>query len=193
MKELYCRSNHISSFYGAPSLVILDISFNLLDSFKYVPQSLKWLNISFNTSINELYDIPPKLEIFSCTSIGLKRFPDLPESLRELDCRGNYIAKFTVLPKKLKVLLCNNNPLISIKGISKIQILDIKWTLVSDLHDLPSTVQILDYRASNIINNPILKNVTIFNDPEINVDKFYNYLQRNNVHLISLITGTHHL
>lgn len=114
LKKLEIVDNRIKNISNIPdSLEYLDCSYNLGINFNFeLPEQLKILNCS-NCNLNKLNNLPPSLNELVCSHNQITRLDNLPCGLKTLYCRNNLLTNLDYLPDSLEVLFCGDNKNIS--------------------------------------------------------------------------------
>ena len=131
---LMCDWNQIDSLPKLPpTLQTLSCSNNRLYTFPDFPDSLLYIDISFQFFTNNyLPPLPPALQYLDCRGNGTLQLPELPStlqtlfcgyndliyglpalpaSLTDLYCEEDWLGNLPLLPPQLSTLYCNNNNL----------------------------------------------------------------------------------
>jgi Leucine-rich repeat (LRR) protein len=98
--EIQCTDNQIESFEYLPgTLKELNCSFNNIKTFKYLPSSVVKLDCSYN-KITSFEYLPESVVELECNSNRITSFVHLPISVNKLHCYGNKIKSFDTLQNR---------------------------------------------------------------------------------------------
>ena len=131
-----CSDNKINKIVFSKSnpLKKLDITNNRFIRLENIPDSVEFLNCSYNSTINLNFGLPKELKILNCSNCYLTKLDNLPYGLKELTCSSNQIDSLDNLPCGLNILYCREN---------KITYLDY----------LPDSIEILFVGANKSLKN----------------------------------------
>ena len=93
------------------SLTYLNCSGNTYTSIPVLPNTLTYLDCSYNSSLTALPALPSSLQTLWCQIYSLISLPALPNSLQALYCFNNYLTTLPTLPNSLQTLECYSNGL----------------------------------------------------------------------------------
>lgn len=93
------------------SLTNLNCSGNTFTNIPALPNTLTYLDCSYNYSLNTLPALPNSLQTLWCQIDSLVNLPTLPTSLQALYCFNNYLTVLPTLPYSLQTLECYSNAL----------------------------------------------------------------------------------
>lgn len=127
------------------SLTYLNCSGNNFSGLPVLPNSITYLDCSYNYSLTTLPALPNSLQTLWCQYDSLISLPSLPASLQTLFCFNNHLTALPNLPNSLQTLECYYNAL-------------------SAMPALPNALTHLDCYYNNIATMPALNNALIYLD-----------------------------
>lgn len=119
-----------------------------------LPNSLRVLSIQFGI-LDELFELPPRLETLICNHSNLRKLPALPKTLKVLNVENNNIHEIPELPETLEKLLAGNNSLEHLPHFpNNIITVDISDNYLKQIPALPPKLEALACRNNNIEELP---------------------------------------
>lgn len=111
LHTLLCSYNKLNKINFSKLYMIkkLEIISNDLQLLENIPNSIEYLDCSYNNEINLDFGLPEQLKILNCANCNLTKLNNLPSNLKELTCSSNHIESLDNLPCGLKILYCRNN------------------------------------------------------------------------------------
>jgi Leucine-rich repeat (LRR) protein len=89
----------------------LEIDGNKFLTIENIPNTVEYLNCSYNPGINLDFGLPKGLKILNCSKCDLIKLDNLSSGLKELTCSSNQITYLDNLPCELTILFCRENNL----------------------------------------------------------------------------------
>lgn len=153
LKKLSCKNNGIGSLFLTPNMIHLDCTNAGISHLYHIPDTLKYLNCSYN-KIDRLPElIFSNIETLICSNNNLKKLPKMPDTLKTLICYHNRkLHNIPPLPDGVQIFDMSNCMLNHVPNIPK------KILLMYTSHDIVSIDEInLHSKLCNNIYGEIYK------------------------------------
>lgn len=131
----------------------IDITENKFKNIENFPDSIQYLNCSYNPGINLDFGLPEQLLILNCSNCNLTKLNNMPPNLKELVCSRNKIIDLDNLPCGLKILFCRENKLTNLDYLpDSIETLFVGNNKLNNLDNLNTGLQELECEYCNLSN-----------------------------------------
>lgn len=137
---------------------VIDINFQY-KTLGYLPELSRFKNLKilccFDTKLQEIYNLPSRLEYLDCCYNQLKNLPELPFTLTFLNCSVNILTTLPKLPIKLNKLVCFDNKLTKLPKLPE-SLTELKCSVnkLTNIPDLPNSLKILQCNNNKLILLP---------------------------------------
>lgn len=163
---------NLAGLQAFTNLTTLDVSWNNISSFSWLPANLNSL-VCIGNQITTLPSLPASLTILNCGSNLLTTLPTLPSGLQLLACENNSLSSLpTILPNTLWALQCSHNQISTLPILPNSLItFTIDHNPITSLPaSLPLGLQSLSCGNTNISSIPVLPNsMSYFNCDNTNI------------------------
>ena len=149
--------NNLNGIQYFTSLTYLDCNDNNLKSLPTLPNTLTYLDCSYNYYLTTIPVLPTALQTLWCQFDSLTTLPALPTKLKSLYCYNNFLTSVPVLPKYLKTFYCYNNSLTALPALdSSLTELYCYSNVISSFPPLNDLLTDLDCHSNAITTFPYL-------------------------------------
>jgi Leucine-rich repeat (LRR) protein len=151
--------SNLSGIQYFTSLTYLNCNNNKLSSLPALPNTLTYLDCSYNHSLYSIQALSNSLQTLWCQYDSLSTLPALPNALQTIFCFNNYLSTLPVLPASLQTLYCYNNVLTTLPALnnSLTQLYCYNNALTS-FPVLNTALNYIDCHSNNITSFPSLNN-----------------------------------
>ncbi len=145
------------------SLTYLNCSGNTFTSLPALPNTLTFLDCSYNTHLTTLPVLPNSIQTLWCQYDSLTSITSLPAQLQALYCFNNYLTTLPALPNALQTLECYNNVLTTLPALpSGLKQLDCYYNALTTMPALNNALSYLDCHNNSITSLNSLGNSLSF-------------------------------